>query len=157
MLPRVIWVHCKTIGCCSASCARQPGKTWQQIQEVSGEMFSTVAGKAPALAKAPQQPHWAVSVHFLSPAFQEDLNRQMGKGLLGNKRWFSLFLKDRLNSLSCVAVLTEDWKGLDYIWAINTGRKRNYFCSDKSCYKIEQVYSDRERIWVGKKIFNFKK
>lgn len=80
------------------------------------------------------------------------LNRRMGKGLLRNMSWVSLFLKGRSNSLSCVAALTEDWESLDNIWAINTGRERNYFHLDKSCYKIKQVYTDPE-IWLRKKIW----
>lgn len=49
-------------------------------------MFSNVAGKAPALAKAPQQPHWAVRVHFSSPAFQEDDFKQTNEKRVTRKQ-----------------------------------------------------------------------
>lgn len=93
---------------------------WQEIQEVWGEVFSTVAGKALVLAQTLQQPHWAVSVYFPSPTFQTgDFKQTSGKR---SKRWFSLFLKDRLNSLSCVALLTEDWELITFEQYIQEGR-----------------------------------
>lgn len=94
----------------------------------------------------------SVCISHQLPFKEMILNRQMGKGLLRNMSWVSLFLKGRSNILSCVAVLTEDSESLDNIWAKNTGRERNYFHLDKSCYKIKQVYTDPE-ILLGKKIW----
>lgn len=109
---RVTWVHCKMTCCCSASSFRQLGKMWQQIQGGSGQLLSRMAGKVLERAKAPLQPHWDVSVHFSSLGFQKyDFKQTSRKWPLRNKRWFSLFLKGRLNSLSGITVLTEDREG----------------------------------------------
>lgn len=88
------------------------GEMWQQIQGGSGQLLSRMAGKVLERAKAPLQPHWDVSVHFSSLGFQNnDFKQTSGKWPLRNKRWFSLFLKGRLNSLSGITVLTEDREG----------------------------------------------